>query len=427
MKFNTKLNPIKAENLLAVAFDVSMDKLNCYSQWGDKTIHFFNDEFENRIPTIGKKLNDFFSYAQSQGFAGLHIVCEPTGGYENKLIDCALKKGCRISYVSGESVNKFQAVENNESDKSDEKDPRVIFKLFLNGKLIKYRKLPLLYQKLRTLSRFYEQDSQTITDIKNKIHDTLKNLFPDFSFKNAFLFETSGIAFMTLFNGNPYAIVKTGKTRFVKRMKKLSPRARKTTLERLFNDAISSVKTDMDEPIIELYQNRIKTLWADYNFHKNSLLKTRQAMEDIYDQLLEKREQVPSVIKGLFSKINLARIISQTGPLSDFNSARQIKRFGGLHLRVRQSGKYMGKVKLSKKGRIDLRHVMAQSIFHLIKKDRLLGQFYHRKKDQGMPGTKAMTVVMRKAIDIIFALSKPDAVFDEQRLFACESQFAKAA
>ena len=77
--------------------------------------------------------------------------------------------------------------------------------------------------------------------------------------------------------------------------------------------------------------------------------------------------------------------------------------------------------------RIDLRTIMAQSIFHLIKKKGLFGQFFHGKKENGMPGTKAMTVVMRKMVDILFALSKPGVLFDPNRLFACESQHQNAA
>ena len=99
----------------------------------------------------------------------------------------------------------------------------------------------------------------------------------------------------------------------------------------------------------------------------------------------------------------------------------------GLSLRQRQSGKYKGKDKVSKKGSSRLRMILNQSIFHLIKKDRVLGVFYHRKKAEGMPGTKAMAVISRKLVAILFALSKPGAVYDPARLFMCESQYKNVA
>lgn len=427
MKFSSKINQIKEENLLPVAFDVSMDKLNCYSQWGDKVIHSFEDEFPNRINIIEHKLDTFFLIAKQKNFQGLHIICEPTGGYEQKLMQTALKRMHKVSYVNGESVNKFQVVENNENDKNDVKDPKVIFKLFLNGKLIKYRQTPEDYQQLKALGRFYEQDSKSRTDIKNIIHDTLKILFPDLSFPNAFLFETSGRALMKRFKANPYRIVKSGKTRFARAMKRSAPRIRTKTIERIWQDALSSVRMDLEPALIEIYQLRMQKLWNDFLEIEKSINNIKYMMEQIYDRLLDAGEQLPIPVKNFVSKYNLARIVAQTGPFSDFPSARCIKRFGGLHLKVRQSGRFKGKVKLSKKGRIDLRTVMGQSIFHLIKKSGIMGQFYHNKKEQGMPGTKAMTVVMRKMVDILFALSKPGVVFDQNRLFTCQSRYQSAA
>jgi len=427
MKFNSKINQIKQENRLPVAFDVSRDKLNCYSQWGDKVIYSFDDEFPNRIRIIEHKLKAFYVFAKKKGFRGLHIICEPTGGYERKLMQTAVNHSHKVSYVNGESVNKFQVVENNENDKNDVKDPRVIFKLFLNGKLIKYRQRDQEYQQLKTLGRFYEQDSKNRTEIKNIIHDTLKILFPDFSFPNAFLFETSGRALMQRFNANPYRIVKCGKTRFAKAMKRLAPRIRNKTIERLWTDARSSVRMDFEPDLIEIYQLRMHKLWNDFIENENNINNIKFRMEKIYDKLLATGEQVPIPVKNFVSKFNLARIVAQTGPFSDFPSARCIKRFGGLHLKVRQSGRFKGKVRLSKKGRIDLRTIMAQSIFHLIKKNGFMGELYHKKKEQGMPGTKAMTVVMRKMVDILFALSKPGVVFDENRLFTCQSKYKNAA
>lgn len=427
MQFNTKINTIKTENKLAIAFDIGQQKLNCYSQWGNEIIHFFEDEFINRIPVIEAKLVSFYDYAVKNGFNGLHIVCEPTGGYEQKLMQTALRLGHKVSYVNGESVNKFQVVENNENDKSDPKDPRVIFKLYLNGKLVKYRQLDQEYAQLRALGRFYEQDSKARTDVKNLIHDTLKVLFPDFSFGNAFLFQTSGRALLKQFSANPYKMIKAGKTQFRRRMKKDSPRIRTKTLDRLWQDALCSVRMNMDDSLIDIYQQRIKKLWTDYITLESNLKDIKESMEQLYDQLLDAGEQVPVPVKSFVSKLNLSRIVAQTGPFSDFASGRQIKRFGGLHLKVRQSGKYKGKVKLSKKGRVDIRTIMAQSIFHLIKKQGLFGQFFHAKKDNGMPGTKAMTVVMRKMVDVLFALSKPGVVFDPNRLFSCENQHQNAA
>ena len=44
-----------------------------------------------------------------------------------------------------------------------------------------------------------------------------------------------------------------------------------------------------------------------------------------------------------------------------------------------------------------------------------------------MPGTKAMAVVSRKLVAVLFALSKAGAEYDPARLFTCESQYKQVA
>ena len=150
-------------------------------------------------------------------------------------------------------------------------------------------------------------------------------------------------------------------------------------------------------------------------------------MSGLYQNLLDAGESLPGAEAGFVSQVNLARIIGETGPLKDFDHYLQIIRFSGLSLRQKQSGKFKGKNKISKKGRSRLRMILNQSIFHLVKKDRVLGEYYHRKKAEGMPGTKAMAVISRKLVSVLFALSKPGAVYDPQRLSTCESQYRKVA
>ena len=134
------------------------------------------------------------------------------------------------------------------------------------------------------------------------------------------------------------------------------------------------------------------------------------------------------MVKGFVSIENLARIVGETGPFSDFKSAKQIKRYAGMNICIHESGQFKGQRKLSKKGRPRLRLILGQSIFHLVKKDRILGEYYHSLKDRhAMNGTKAMSMVSRKLVDVLFALSKPGCVFDEKRLFECIGQYKKAA
>ncbi|MCP3899610.1 MAG: IS110 family transposase, partial [Desulfobacteraceae bacterium] len=112
--------------------------------------------------------------------------------------------------------------------------------------------------------------------------------------------------------------------------------------------------------------------------------------------------------------------------LSDFDSWRKLMRFAGFNLCERQSGKYRGKTKISKKGRRLIRKVLNLIILPLIRKQSLYGDYYHQKKET-MPGTKAMTAVSRHFLKMLYGLYRTGSEFNKERVFTCESQIKQAA
>jgi transposase len=427
MKLSYKIDDVKSKNLLNIAVDVSKNDLYLYTEYGTGKINCIQDHFSNTVAQIERKLKEYKTMARENNYENIQVVCEPTGNYDKKLMTLARQHGCYTSYVNGESVHKYKVIENNDSSKTDIKDPRVILLVAKYGKLIKHRILPEEYNLLRHYNRMHEQENEQRLNYKNQLSSEVKNLFCDFSYKNSFLYESSGRVLVERFHCNPYRIVKMGYNRFSKTMKKYVKYIKNETLRRIYSDAQMSVRLIMSESLIELLEQRIKELWQHYLRHEQSIRQIKEQMSRLYQNLLDAGESLPRAEAGFVSQVNLARIIGETGPLKDFDHYLQIIRFSGLSLRQKQSGKFKGKNKISKKGRSRLRMILNQSIFHLIKKDRVFGELYHRKKAEGMPGTKAMTVVSRKLVSILFALSRRGTLYDPQRLFKCESQYKKVA
>jgi transposase len=129
--------------------------------------------------------------------------------------------------------------------------------------------------------------------------------------------------------------------------------------------------------------------------------------------------------KGI-TLFNLARLASQTGPLTDFRSRRALLRYAGLNLRERQSGSYRGQTRLSKKGRPLLRKILGQTIFPVLRKAMLSGPYYHRKLQEGETRAKAKVAVMRKFLRMLHSLARSGEAFDPERFGTCESQYALA-
>ena len=139
MKLSYKIDQVKTKNMLNIAFDVSKDDLYMYSEFGSAKINCIQDHFNNNISMIQNKLTDYRKLAIDNNFDNIQVLCEPTGGYEKKLMHMARQLDCYTAYVNGESVSKYKVMENNEPSKSDIKDPRVILLVGKFGKLIKHR------------------------------------------------------------------------------------------------------------------------------------------------------------------------------------------------------------------------------------------------------------------------------------------------
>jgi len=321
----------------------------------------------------------------------------------------------------------MRAIETNDSGKTDLKDPHVIHTLASMGKTLICRHYDEDYALLRQWHALYEQADVGSVRTKCLLATQMKKLFPDYAFQKDFLYSCSGSALIEHYGANPHRIVKDGKDRFCRTMRQAVSRIRQNTLDRLYLQAESSTKNQQSLRLSEVMQCRLMQLWDDYLRYRERKQEAKEHMEKLYQELQLIDPQLPSQEQGVISSFHLARIVAETGPVSDFNTLRKFMRYAGLNLREKQSGIYRGRNKLSKKGRSLLRKVLSQAVLPLVKKEGLYGPYYHGKKAQGMSGTKAMTAVMRKFLKLFYGWYKSAGHFDRNRVFSCESQYQCAA
>jgi transposase len=413
------------EKSVIVAVDVSLDRLNLYTEIANVIVE---REFANRTDVVEQELGAVRERAREAGCSDVLVFCEPSGGCEQTLLNCARRLGLCTAWANAEAVSRLRTVENNEGSKTDRKDPRVIHLLGRLGKMQKHRVLQAPYCLLREWHGIYLAAEAGVVAAKDAIHPQLRQLFPDFSFKTEFLFGPSGRGLLKRFGFNPARIVRAGRRRFESAMRKEAPRIQKRSLERLWRDAELSARHDIDERLRMLWENRLGQLFADLDVHEQRKQEAGRALEKLYAEARAVDPQLPKSEPGVITTLHLARLVGETGPLSDFESSRQLLRFVGLNLRERQSGKYRGKTRLSKKGRSQARHVLGQCVLPLVARGRLFSDYFHRKRDdEGMSGAKAMTAVMRLFVKLIFGWYKSGRHFDRQRVFLCESQYREAA
>jgi len=425
MKITRRADKINPNYIVDVSVDVHKETLYFFFVLCGRE---YSDTCPNRTAALEKRLRHYHAIVSEQGQKSLRILCEPTGQYQNKLMRTARRLGFLTSYVNAESVAKFRQIESNDMNKTDTKDPRVISSLGKLNKTIRFRLLDEDYLMLRKLHKIFDETDVSLTSIRCRISKLLLELFCDYSFESCFLYSRSGQALLQHYGCSPWRILADGFPGFCRTMKKTVPRIRTKTLERLWDDACSSVLNELPAGCIAIQENRLREYMEDYHRELGRKEETTRQMIEILKRLREKDPNIPPPTPQVLSEKNLARLLAETGPVHDFSHWRKLLRYAGMNIRMRQSGVYRGKNKLSKKGRPLLRKVLMQIVLPLVRKGYLYGEIYHRKKEQeNRPGTMAMAIVARQFLRKFYGWYRSGREFDEQRFFTCESRYVKLA
>ena len=76
-------------------------------------------------------------------------------------------------------------------------------------------------------------------------------------------------------------------------MKQAVPRIRRSTLDRLYSQAQSSIKNQSNTRLVEIQQWRFRQLWDDCQRHQQRKDEAKQHMEALYSELCQFDPQLP--------------------------------------------------------------------------------------------------------------------------------------
>jgi len=418
---------VQIENLLVVGVDVSKNKLDLYAEHTDpaETHHQELDgELPNRNDQIEAMLRELEEYADKKGLDGLLVVCEPTGGYEDQLLETTRRLGHETAYVNGEHVANASVIESGDQGKTDPMDARVIAMVAGMDKTQEQRVLEGEHALLRKLGRMYEAETEAVVRARCRLHDLLRKLFCDLEKGKKFVFSTTGGAVAELYGWNPRKIAQDGFERFRQKMKQKVKGVHESTLRELWRQAESSVRQHRPSAEREVLERRLRQLWTDYKRHEGRKEELATQMGKLFKQL-SRKDEAPDRIGGLDAAM-MGRLIGESGPLSDFDHWREVLHYCGLNLYERESGTYKGETKISKKGRSRFRKVLGQAAFALVQGDGPFAAYFERKRAEGMSYWKTMVATMRKLCKVLYGLARSGTAYDPTRVSTCESQYALA-
>lgn len=415
-------------SVATVAVDVSAYKLNLICRELSAPGASAEWEIANRTEPITSTLLAIRGRAEARGATAVRIVVEPTGIYHKLLLRIASALGFQTFMVDAGHVKKMRSVLFGDDGKTDLRDPYAIEAVAAQGRVIADRRPAEVYSLLRQWGKIYSDSEVALIDAKSRVHRALTLLFPDFDFTTDFLYGPSGQAIVRCFGLDPHAIASLSAARIYARVRKHSKILRSSVV-RLLAQAQQTVAAVERSRVTDLHARDLAFAWEDFELAARRRHTARQELEALYDEARMGDPLLPAVVPGsVVSKLAMARLLGEAGPLSAYSSWRQLLRMAGANLRERKSGKYVGQTKIARTGRPALRSIMNQMALPLVKRDRLFGAYYHHKTGiQKMPGAKAMTAVSRKIVKMIWGWYRSGAVFDARRVFTCEGEHRRAA
>ena len=421
----TALSP--ANSPATVACDVSAYKLNLVCRHLSIPGAAAEWEIPNRTEAITSTLISIRERAHALGIAELRLVVEPTGIYHRLVLRIAASLGFQTAFVDAGHVTKMRSVLFGDNGKTDERDPYAIEAVAAQGRLITDRRHAEVYQLLRQWGKLYADAEVALIDAKSRVHRALTLLFPDFDFSTDFLYGPSGQAIVRCFGLDPHAIAALSVSRIYERLRKHST-IRRSSVVRLLAQARQTVVAISKSRVTDLLARELIFAWEDFELAAHRRETARAELEALYDEARTIDPLLPDTTGSAISKLAFARLLGEAGPLSAYSSWRQLLRMGGVNLRERKSGKYVGQTRIARTGRPLFRAILNQMALPLVKHDRLYGSYYHHKTGiQKMPGKKAMTAVGRKIVKMIWGWYRSGAAFDPARVFASEAEYRRAA
>jgi len=134
------------------------------------------------------------------------------------------------------------------------------------------------------------------------------------------------------------------------------------------------------------------------------------------EELKEKIEKI-TVIKGL-GLVSVATVIAETNGFKLFANQRQLVSYSGYDVIENQSGKHVGKTKISKRGNAHIRRILHMPAFSVVSNNEpIFKNLYERVFDNTKQKMKGYVAVQRKLLIMIYTLWRKNEKYDNKYYF----------
>jgi len=168
----------------------------------------------------------------------------------------------------------------------------------------------------------------------------------------------------------------------------------------------SNKKASKHIPTIKRYEARIEMLNAQLKEIEHEL---KELIEG--DKELKRKLNIVLTIKGV-GFICATTVIAETSGFAAILNQKQLTSYAGLDVKLKESGRYVGKSKISKQGNAHIRRILYFPALSAINYNKQLSTFYNRVNAKKHKAMIAGVGVQRKLLCQMYAIWKSEKVYD---------------
>lgn len=340
-------------------------------------------------------------------YSAVHAGCEATGHYWISLYAQLEGLGIRVSVLNPLEVKAFRN-EGIRGNKTDRIDAVKIAKLLRFGD---YRESHVPSEDivaLRQLTRLRVDLAQIVTGLKQKVIAVLDQTFPEYQDMFSDTFGASSLELLSQ-ACTPEKIAAISTRKLTKLLRKASRgRFGEEKAQKIHNAAKESMGVKMG---LDAFTLSLEILLSQIEQSQKQLDK----MEDAIEEICKRLDTTISSIPGI-GNVNAGVILAEIGDIKRFDGpdgAEKLVALAGLDPKIKQSGTYTGKTKMSKRGSPYLRYAIRQASFIAVtvSKDPMFSTIYHKQIAKGKHMEVALSHVGRKMLHVIYALMKSHKLY----------------
>lgn len=379
---------------------------------------------EVAIVINGEKIHGYTMPNDAIGFTRLlddlktvqkpEIIFEARGVYSRRLQAFLEENGYAYTQLNPlEAKKQLDSLRVRKTDKIDA-ETLAISQFVLNRKPTYIQEE--VYQELRDLSRFYQNLTEDIVRTKNRLHKVLQVTFPEME---NILSTPTREQYWNLVMTFPYKD-------FVLELSKDEPLEgiRQSTSKRISNKRVAYLAQKLAALDNQSYcaVKKNSPILEEVRYYAKELLRLSEQRQAVLEQMVELAQPLPEYeillsIPGI-AETTATSMIGELGDIRRFQSANQINAFIGIDLRHYESGNFLAKEHITKRGNPYARKILFKCIHNIAAASHTnpchIEDFYEKRKRQSQTtSTKPHTIAsIHRLIRTMYYLITHNKLYD---------------